>query len=38
MISAWERCSLEVDMRWEIRVSKGAGSGPRIAASWACWS
>lgn len=35
--SAWDRCSLEVDMRWEIRVSNGAGSAPSMAASWACW-
>lgn len=34
--SALERVSLEEDMRWEIRVSKGARSGPRMIANWAC--
>lgn len=31
--SAWDRCSLEVDMRCEIRVSNGAGSAPSMAAT-----
>lgn len=31
--SAAERWSLDGDIRWEIRVSKAAGSGPRMAAS-----
>ena len=36
--SAWERCSLEEDIREEIRVSNWAGSGLSRAASWACSS
>lgn len=31
-VSASERVSLEVDIRWEIMVSNGVGSGPRMAA------
>lgn len=38
MDSAWERSSLDEDIRCEIRVSKGAESAPSKAASWACWS
>lgn len=36
--SACDRCSFDVDIRWEIRVSNGAGSGPSIAANCDCWS
>ena len=32
--SACERCSLDDVIRWEIRVSKGVGSGPRMEARW----
>jgi len=38
MDSAWERSSLDEDIRCNIRGSKGAESVLPNAASWACWS